>query len=60
MLTLVGERLPKLCLGLFTVPYYRYGRTFYGLRQVFPARTHTVYMLIVNSNGTVREIERPY
>ena len=47
-------------LGLFTVPYYGYGRTFYGLRRVFPARTHTVYLLTVNSNGTVRVIGWPY
>ena len=29
-------------LGLFTVPYYGYGRKSYGLKRVFPARTRTV------------------
>jgi hypothetical protein len=55
------ELLPwSPCIELFTVLYYEYDRTFYGLRRVFPARTRTVYLLIVNSNGTVQEIERPY
>ena len=47
-------------LGLFTVPYYGYGRILYGPKRVFPARTRTVYRLTVNSHGTVREIKRPY
>ena len=47
-------------LRLFTVPYYGYGRILYGFKRVFPARTRTVHQLAVNSNGTVREIERPY
>jgi hypothetical protein len=47
-------------LGLFTVPYYGYGRIFYGLKRVFPAQTRTVHQFPVNSNGTVREIKRPY
>jgi hypothetical protein len=29
-------------LGLFTIPYYGYGRKSYGLKRVFPARTRTV------------------
>jgi hypothetical protein len=47
-------------LGLFTVPYYGYGRTFYRLKWVFPARSRTIYQLTMNSNRTVWEIRQLY